>query len=55
MVEATKKPAPALARASEATDPSVHQLIAEMQSAYMNEDADAVKALAKQLADFGYE
>ena len=56
MAEATKKPAPPpLARASEATDPAVHQIIAEMQTAQMNGDADVVSALVKQLADLGYE
>lgn len=53
MAEA-KKAAP-LARAAESTDPAVHQLMAEIQSAQMNGDADREKALAKQLADLGFE
>lgn len=50
------KPAPApLARASEATDPAVHHLLAEIQTAQMNDDADAVAALTGRLTDLGYE
>lgn len=47
-------PAPALARASESTDPAVHQVMAEIQSAQMNGDTDRVAALNKQLADLGF-
>jgi hypothetical protein len=54
---ATVKPAPApvLARASEATDPAVHKLLADRQSAYMNEDKEAEAAATKALAELGYE
>lgn len=55
MAETVKKPSPVLARASEATDPAVHQLMAELQTAQMNGDATAVASLTKQLADLGYE
>jgi len=57
MAEATKKTdtKPALARASEATDPAVHHILAELQTARMNENADAVQALTKRLNDLGYE
>lgn len=58
MAEATKKTLvskPVLARASEATDPAVHHLLAELQSARMNDDADAVATLTSRLADLGYE
>ena len=47
-------PAAALARASESTDPAVHQVMAEIQSAQMNGDTDRVAALNKQLADLGF-
>jgi len=48
------KPAP-LARAGEATDPAVHHLLAELQTARMNENTAAVDVLTKRLADLGYE
>ena len=53
---ADAKPAPkVLARASESGDPSVHQLMAELQTARLNGDADAASSLAAQLAELGYE
>ncbi|HZN76021.1 MAG TPA: hypothetical protein VFC00_30690 [Micromonosporaceae bacterium] len=57
MAEATKKTEPPrqLARAAEATDPAVHHLLAEIQTARMNENADRLAALTKQLNDLGYE
>ena len=60
MAETGKKaaaPAPkkVLARASESGDPSVHQLMAELQTAQLNDDADAASSLAAQLAELGYE
>jgi hypothetical protein len=48
-------PAPKLARASESGDPAVHQVMAELQTARMNDDADRAAALVVQLADLGYE
>lgn len=48
-------PTQSLARASESTDPAVHQLIAEMQSARMNGDDAKAAALTQQLADLGFE
>lgn len=47
-------PPPALARASESTDPAVHQVMAELQSAQMNGDQDKVAELNEQLAGLGY-
>jgi hypothetical protein len=44
-----------LAPASESGDAEVHRLLAERQSATMNGDEDAVKALDKQLANYGVE
>jgi len=52
---AKKEPAPVLARASEATDPAVHHVMAELQTARMNGDEKATAAFVKQLADLGYE
>jgi hypothetical protein len=56
----TTEPAPApakvsLAPAGESGDPAVHQVLAELQSARSNDDADAVKAWTEKLADLGYE
>lgn len=47
--------AKALARASESGDPAVHKLLADIQTARMNNDADRVKALTDELAKLGYE
>ncbi len=47
--------APKLARASESGDPAVHQLIAELQTARLNGNDDAVKAATEKLAALGYE
>lgn len=44
-----------LARASESTDPAVHQLLAEIQTAVSNEDSEAEADARKRLADLGYE
>jgi hypothetical protein len=44
-----------LARAAEATDPAVHHLLAEIQTAQLNDNAAAVEALTQQLATLGYE
>jgi hypothetical protein len=63
----TPAPAPALARASESSDPAVHQLIAERRTLEMNletaraTDAATIKdaeeriaAVDRQLADLGF-
>lgn len=64
MAEATKKTEPKaeakaepvrLARAAEATDPAVHHVMAELQTAQMNDNAEQVAALTKKLNDLGYE
>lgn len=58
MAEKKAPAAPAvrvLARASESGDPSVHQLLAELQTARLNGDTDAVSSLTAQLAGLGYE
>lgn len=54
------RPAPApvkaqLAPASESSDPAVHQLLAERQTALSNDDADAVRGINARLAELGYE
>lgn len=52
---ASTKSSSNLAPASESGDAEVHRLLAERQTATMNGDEDAVKALDKQLADLGVE
>ena len=42
-----------LAAAGASSDPAVHQLLAERETAISNGDAGAVKALTAQLADLG--
>lgn len=54
------RPTPALAKAqlapaSESSDPAVHQLLAERQTAISNDDADAVRTINARLAELGYE
>lgn len=50
------KPASAkLAKASESSDPAVHELLARKQTASMNADNDEVKRISAELADLGYE
>lgn len=51
--ESTSKPT--LARASESSDPAVHQLLAQRQTAHMNEDTDGLKRISAELAALGYE
>lgn len=49
------EPSGDLTPAGEASDPAVHQLLAEKQTAVANGDDDAVKALDRQLNELGYE
>jgi hypothetical protein len=44
-----------LARASESGDPAVHALLAQLETARSNDDADQVKAVTKKLAELGFE
>jgi hypothetical protein len=44
-----------LQSAAASGDPAVHQLLAERQTAQMNEDADAVRDVDKRLADLGFK
>lgn len=44
-----------LSQASESSDPSVHKLLADIQTARLNDNNDEVKALTKELADLGFE
>lgn len=54
--EPTTKPSGSkLAPASESSDPAVHQLLAQKQTAQMNEDTDELKRISAELADLGYE
>jgi hypothetical protein len=41
-------------RAAESSDPAVHQLLAQRQTAESNEDRDAVDEVDRKLADLGY-
>lgn len=56
----TRKPAPvspaaALLPAAQSSDPAVHQVLAEIQTARANGDDDQATALTKRLAELGYE
>ena len=54
----TERPAPVgskLAPAAESSDPAVHQLLAEIQTAQMNDDKDAEKDAREELRQLGYE
>lgn len=44
-----------LAPAAESSDPAVHQLLAEIQTAQMNDDKDAEKNAREDLRALGYE
>ena len=46
-------PAP-LGRAGESGDPAVHQLLAERQSALINQDEQAIADVDRRLADLGF-
>ncbi len=48
------EPKPVLARAGESSDPAVHQLMGELQTAQMNDDGAKVAELSEQLAALGY-
>ncbi len=62
MVEDTKKatvsvkaaPAPTLAPAGESGDPAVHKLLADLETARRNNDADGVKAAQAALLTLGF-
>ncbi len=41
-------------RAAESSDPAVHQLLAQRQTAKSNNDKDAVDEVDRKLADLGY-
>jgi DNA-binding ferritin-like protein len=46
---------PALARASESSDPAVHQLLAHIDIAVRNGDDKTAQALRDELAALGFE
>jgi hypothetical protein len=52
---AKAEPKPQLARASESSDPAVHQLLAEIATAVSNDNAEAAADGRKRLAELGYE
>ena len=52
------KPEPAprvLLPASESSDPAVHQVLAQIQTAQANHNAEAVERLTQALAQLGFE
>ena len=58
MAETTKKSepkAPVLADGGAATDPAVHQLLAERHTAVMNGDETLIASLTARLAELGYK
>jgi hypothetical protein len=44
-----------LTPAAESSDPAVHRLLAEIQTAQMNDDKDAEKSAREDLRALGYE
>jgi hypothetical protein len=46
---------PPLADGGAATDPAVHQLLAERQTAVMNGDETLIASLTARLAELGYK
>lgn len=52
--ESVPAEAPALAPASETSNPEVHRLLAELQSARLNEDADAIQSYTDQINALGF-
>jgi hypothetical protein len=53
--ESAPAPAKQLASAGESGDPSVHQILAELETARSNGNDEAVKALTDKLAALGYQ
>jgi hypothetical protein len=51
----SKKPAGPLGRASESSDPAVHKLMADRQTAAMNGDKDGAEAASDELRKLGFE
>lgn len=52
---AASKPAvKQLSPAAESSDPAVHQLLAELQTALLNQDEDAAKGVRDDLAKLGF-
>lgn len=49
------KSLPDLVAAPGATDPAVHQLLAEQQTAVSNGDADAIREINAKLNELGYK
>jgi hypothetical protein len=51
----SKKPAGPLGNAAESSDPAVHKLLADRQTAAMNGDKDAADAASDELRKLGVE
>jgi hypothetical protein len=61
MPDSTRRTAPAAAVSTtapaapgESSDPAVHQLLAERQTAIANDDKDAIREMDRRLAELGY-
>lgn len=52
--ESDTKPTGNLASAAESSDPDVHRLLAEKQTAQLNGDEDQIKDIDRELAELGY-
>lgn len=52
--ESDTKPTGNLAPAAESSDPEVHRLLAEKQTAQLNGDEDQIKDIDRQLGELGY-
>lgn len=53
--ETAAPPRRSLQPASESSDPAVHQVLAQLQTARANGDDDETERLTKHLAELGYE
>lgn len=53
--EAKKPESVELADGASSSDPAVHQLLAERQTAYLNGDEEAANAATAQLKELGYK
>lgn len=51
---ATPASSGSLQPAGEASDPEVHRLLAELETARLNNDEDGMKEVGRKLADLGY-
>jgi hypothetical protein len=55
MAEARKSSKPVLLPAAESSDPAIHQLLAQRQTATANGDTATAAEVVRRLAELGYE